>query len=193
MWAWIFKVAVVSFLFIFLLHYLYSFFKTMLTSPKLKDLVNKPREKHDTIYNSLKSTGSAGSAGSFGEGGLKNLGEDIKNNYGSIDNGNSSSMKDELKKYLKELNITNNASDTNSNDLKLNNENTHTINSHNDTTNNIYPPDNIMTSVGANGIATRVNNMPNYAPNMNTHNTNVAPDYGMPSMSSSYASAYSSY
>lgn len=168
----------------------------MLTSPKLKDLVNKPREKYDTIYNSLKS------AGSLEDRGLKNLGEDIKNNYGSIDNGNSSSMKDELKKYLKELNITNNASDTNSNDLKSNNENTHTINSHNDTTNNIYPPDNIITSVGANGIATRVNNMPNYAPNMNTHNTNninninninIAPDYGTPSMSSSYASAYSSY
>ena len=193
MWSWIIKVTIISLLLIFLLHYLYSFFKTMLTSPKLKDLVNKPREKYDTIYNSLKS------AGSLEDRGLKNLGEDIKNNYGSIDNGNSSSMKDELKKYLKELNITNNASDTNSNDLKSNNENTHTINSHNDTTNNIYPPDNIMTSVGANGIATRVNNMSNYAPNMNTHNTNninninIAPDYGTPSMSSSYASAYSSY
>jgi galactitol-specific phosphotransferase system IIB component len=168
----------------------------MLTSPKLKDLVNKPREKYDTIYNSLKSTGSAVSAGSSGDRGLQNLGEDSKNNYGSIDNSNSSSMKDELKKYLKELNITNNASDTNSNDLKSNNENTHIINSHNDTTNNIYPPNNIMTSVGANGISTRVNNMPNYAPNLNTNNTNnshVAPDYGTPSMSSSYASAYSSY
>ena len=123
MWSWIIKVTIISLLLIFLLHYLYSFFKTMLTSPKLKDLVNKPREKYDTIYNSLKSTGSTGS---FGEGGLKNLGEDIKNNYGSIDNGNSSSMKDELKKYLKELNITNNASDTNSNDLKSNNENIYT-------------------------------------------------------------------
>ena len=190
MWIWIIKVTIISLLLIFLLHYLYSFFKTMLTSPKLKDLVNKPREKYDTIYNSLKS------AGSLEDRGLKNLGEDIKNNYGSIDNGNSSSMKDELKKYLKELNITNNASDTNSNDLKSNNENTNIINSHNDTITNIYPPNNIMTSVGANGISTRVNNMPNYAPNLNTNNTNntnVAPDYGTPSMSSSYASAYSSY
>ena len=165
----------------------------MLTSPKLKDLVNKPREKYDTIYNSLKSAGSAGSAGSLVDRGLQHLGEDSKNNYGSIDNSNSSSMKDELKKYLKELNITNNSSDTNGNDLKSNNENMHTINSHNDTTTNIYPPNNIMTSVGANGISTRVNNMPNYAPNLNTNNANVAPDYGTPSMSSSYASAYSSY
>ena len=196
MWIWIIKVTIISLLLIFLLHYLYSFFKTMLTSPKLKDLVNKPREKYDTIYNSLKSTGSAGSAGSSGDRGLQNLGEDSKNNYGSIDNSNSSTMKDELKKYLKELNITNNASDTNSNDLKSNNENTNIINSHNDTITNIYPPNNIMTSVGANGISTRVNNMPNYAPNLNTNNTNnshVAPDYGTPSMSSSYASAYSSY
>ena len=56
MWTWIFKVALVSFLFIFLLHYLYSFFKTTLTSPKIKDLVNKPMRRYDSIYDSLQSS-----------------------------------------------------------------------------------------------------------------------------------------
>jgi len=178
MWSWIIKVTMISLLLIFLLHYLYSFFKTMLTSPKLKDLVNKPQEKYNTIYNSLKSTGDVG---------IENVCEDNKSNLGGIRGSNSSSMKDELKKYLKELNVSNNSSsgalNTNVDILPPNNEDT----------NSIYSQNNIMTGVGANGISTRVNNIPNYLPNTNTSNPAVAPDYGTPSMSSSYSSAYSTY
>ena len=105
MWSWIIKVTMVSLLFIFLLHYLYSFFKTTLTSPKLKDLVNKPQEKYNTIYNSLKSTG---------DGGTIHTRED--------NNTNSSVMKDELKRYLKELNF----SDTNNSNSNSNSNNNST-------------------------------------------------------------------
>jgi hypothetical protein len=150
----------------------------MLTSPKLKDLVNKPQEKYNTIYNSLKSAGDVG---------IENVCEDNKSNLGGIHGSNSSSMKDELKKYLKELNVSNNSSsgalNTNVDILPPNNEDT----------NSIYSQNNIMTGVGANGISTRVNNIPNYLPNTNTSNPVVAPDYGTPSMSSSYSSAYSTY
>lgn len=150
----------------------------MLTSPKLKDLVNKPQEKYNTIYNSLKSTGDVG---------IENVCEDNKSNLGGIHGSNSSSMKDELKKYLKELNFSNNSSsgalNTNVDILPPNNEDT----------NSIYSQSNIITGVGANGISTRVNNIPNYLPNTNTSNPAVAPDYGTPSMSSSYSSAYSTY
>ena len=176
MWGWIIQVTIISLLLIFLLHYLYSFFKTTLTSPKLKDLVNKPQEKYNTIYNSLKSAG---------DGGLLNVGDDVTTN--------SSSMKDELKKYLKELNF----SDNNNSSGYTNTDagNTNIVNPHNDlgSTTSIYSPSNIMTNVGANGISTRVNNIPNYLPNNDAMNTGVAPDYGTPSMSSSYASAYSTY
>jgi hypothetical protein len=76
-------------------------------------------------------------------------------------------------------------------------KNTNIINPHNSTTTSVYSPNNIMTNVGANGISTRVNNSPNYMPNINNNNNNndsqVQPDYGTPSMSSSYASAYSPY
>ena len=102
MWAWIFKVAVVSFLFIFLLHYLYSFFKTTLTSPKVKDLVNKPMRKYDSIYDSLQN--------SQGYGYIDDL-ESVKINMSQVLNSNplttqnpvKQNMKDELKKYLSEL------------------------------------------------------------------------------------------
>ena len=180
MWSWIIKVTMISLLLIFLLHYLYSFFKTMLTSPKLKDLVNKPQEKYNTIYNSLKSTGDVG---------IENVCEDNKNNLGGIHGSNSSSMKDELKKYLKELNFSNNSSSG-----ALNTNTSIDIPpSNNEDTNSIYSQNNIMTGVGANGISTRVNNIPNYLPSTNTTNPTVAPDYGTPTMSSSYSSAYSTY
>ena len=176
MWSWIIKVTIISLLLIFLLHYLYSFFKTTLTSPKLKDLVNKPQEKYNTIYNSLKSAG---------DGGLLNVGDDVTTN--------SSSMKDELKKYLKELNFSDNNNSTGYSNTDTGN--TNIVNPHNDSssTTSIYSPSNIMANVGANGISTRVNNIPNYLPNNDAMNTGVAPDYGTPSMSSSYASAYSTY
>ena len=140
MWSWIIKVTMVSLLFIFLLHYLYSFFKTTLTSPKLKDLVNKPQEKYNTIYNSLKSTGDVG---------IENVCEDNKSNLGGIHGSNSSSMKDELKKYLKELNFSNNSSSG-----ALNTNTSIDIPpSNNEDTNSIYSQNNIMTGVGANGIS----------------------------------------
>jgi hypothetical protein len=150
----------------------------MLTSPKLKDLVNKPQEKYNTIYNSLKSTGDVG---------IENVCEDNKSNLGGIHGSNPSSMKDELKKYLKELNVSNNSSSS------ALNTNVDILPPNNEDTNSIYSQNNIMTGVGANGISTRVNNIPNYLPNTNTSNPAVAPDYGTPSMSSSYSSAYSTY
>jgi cell shape-determining protein MreC len=181
MWGWIIKVTMISLLLIFLLHYLYSFFKTTLTSPKLKDLVNKPQAKYNTIYNSLKSAG---------DGGKQNLGEDTNN---SNSNSNTSNMKDELKKYLKELNVSDNNSSS-SDTVNKNIEHTNIINPHNEATTSVYSPNNIMTGVGSNGISTRVNNVPNYMPSINNNNdSNVQLDYGTPSMSSSYASAYSPY
>jgi hypothetical protein len=188
MWGWIIKVTVISLLLIFLLHYLYSFFKTTLTSPKLKDLVNKPQAKYNTIYNSLKSAG---------DGGSQNLGEDIKNNSSNSDNSvdsKSSNMKDELKKYLKELNVVGNNT-SGSNGISAVNtaiEHTNIINPHNEEV-SIYSPDNIIGGVGANGISTRVNNIPNYMPNLNKIDSQSHLDFGTPSMSSSYASAYSPY
>jgi len=46
---WTFKWVIISLVLIFLIHYLYSFFKNMLTIPKIKDLVNKPIAQYNEI------------------------------------------------------------------------------------------------------------------------------------------------
>ena len=53
MWYWIIKVSILSFILIFLLHYIYSFFISTLTIPKVKDLVTLPQQKYDELFNSL--------------------------------------------------------------------------------------------------------------------------------------------
>lgn len=54
MWYWIIKVSILSLIFIFLLHYLYSFFVSTLTVPKVKDLVTLPQEKYNEMFHSLQ-------------------------------------------------------------------------------------------------------------------------------------------
>ena len=112
MWSWIIKVAVVSFLFIFLLHYLYSFFKTTLTSPKIKDLVNKPMRKYDSIYDSLENNQSY-----IEESESAHIRNTLLPNSTTTQNPLKQNMKDELKKYLSELSGSggNKASDSNMN------------------------------------------------------------------------------
>ena len=49
------KTAFISLISIILIHYLYVFFKTNLTVPKIKDLVERPEKKYKEIYASLSS------------------------------------------------------------------------------------------------------------------------------------------
>tara|TARA_Y100000768_G_C23988865_1_gene690731 strand:- start:2410 stop:2724 length:315 start_codon:yes stop_codon:yes gene_type:complete len=56
--SWTIRWILFSLVLIFLIHYLYIFFKTTLTVPKVKDLVNKPTEKYNEILNTIKSTQS---------------------------------------------------------------------------------------------------------------------------------------
>ena len=123
MWSWIIKVAVVSFLFIFLLHYLYSFFKTTLTSPKIKDLVNKPMRKYDSIYDSLENNQSY-----IEESESAHIRNTLLPNSTTTQNPLKQNMKDELKKYLSELSGSggNKASDSNTNTNMNTNTNTNT-------------------------------------------------------------------
>jgi uncharacterized protein with von Willebrand factor type A (vWA) domain len=47
---WIVQQSIFSFVFIWIIHYLYSYFTNNLTVPKIKDLVNKPKQQYDTMY-----------------------------------------------------------------------------------------------------------------------------------------------
>jgi hypothetical protein len=112
-------------------------------------------------------------------------------------------MKDELKKYLKEIsnsgNVGNMESTSNNknvnNSIATNNDNTiHTNNfdAQNEIT-SVYSPTNIIGGVGANGISTRVHNTPNFMADSTKSSSSFLPDFGTPSMSSSYSSSYSPY
>ena len=204
MWSWIIKVTIFSLLLIFLIHYLYTFFKTTLTAPKLKDLVNKPQAKYNTIYKSLQNTADGGSA---------NLGDRNDGSGNNVTASKNSDMKSELMKYVKELSTGSGGSGSTSvSDLQNRAPNDATILPNmnydglsngniimpqNETT-SIYSPTNILSDTGANGISTRVNNNTKYMRDINnisSHPTSVTSmlDYGTPSMSSSYSSTYSPY
>ena len=69
---------IISLILIILVHYLFTFFKTNLTIPKVKDLVNKPQKQYETLFDTMKES-------------------NIKPQYSKETNEN---MKDELKNYL---------------------------------------------------------------------------------------------
>jgi hypothetical protein len=51
MLSWIIQITIISTVLIFLIHYLINFFKSTLTVPKIKDLVNSPTQKYESMYN----------------------------------------------------------------------------------------------------------------------------------------------
>lgn len=55
MMLWILQTTIISVLLIFLVHHLILFLKSMLTVPKIKDLVNNPKQKYEDIYNTIKN------------------------------------------------------------------------------------------------------------------------------------------
>jgi len=51
MLTWVIQITMISLVLIFLVHHLINFFKSTLTVPKIKDLVNTPIQKYENIYN----------------------------------------------------------------------------------------------------------------------------------------------
>lgn len=96
MWYWVIKVSILSLIFIFLLHYLYSFFISTLTVPKVKDLVTLPQEKYNEMFQSLHDPTSNNLN--------KNDRSYMNNNAQSV---NSQSMKEDLIHFLKEIGSSN--------------------------------------------------------------------------------------
>ena len=56
MFFWIVQTTILSIVFIFLVHYLIEFFKSTLTVPKLKDLVNSPNQKYEHMFNVIQTS-----------------------------------------------------------------------------------------------------------------------------------------
>jgi hypothetical protein len=87
MLTWIIQISIISIIFIFLVHHLIMFFKTTLTVPKIKDLVNSPNQKYQNIYDTISHKSTL-----YTDIDLLPTG-DIVNE--------SSNMKNELKSFLK--------------------------------------------------------------------------------------------
>ena len=113
MLSWIIQNTIISIIIIFLVHYLFNFFKTTLTVPKIKDLVNTPNKKYENMFNVI-SKKNTDNNNSYSDNNsytdidlLPNLDssdtDTITNINTSINskNMNSDSMKNELKSFLK--------------------------------------------------------------------------------------------
>ena len=109
MWYWIFKVSILSLIFIFLLHYLYSFFISTLTIPKVKDLVTLPQQKYDELFHSLEQNKYSQEKNMGGNGNNGNI-----NLLPSSSSSSSQSMKDELIRFMKEIGGGNSGSNSGS-------------------------------------------------------------------------------
>lgn len=108
MLIWIIQVIIFSIILIFLVHHLILFFKSTLTVPKIKDLVNTSTQKYESMFNVISN-------------------KDNLNNYSSLESKDYSildllpksedtSMKSELKNFLKkQLTNSNNTNNTNNN------------------------------------------------------------------------------
>ena len=106
MLSWAIQITVISIILIFLVHHLINFFKSTLTVPKIKDLVNTPTQKYENMYNIIQNN-LKNSSNNFP---IKQNSSEISslnNDYTLIDllpkpvEQEQPSMKNELKNFLK--------------------------------------------------------------------------------------------
>ena len=116
MLSWILQITIISIVLIFLVHYLFNFFKSTLTVPKIKDLVNTPTQKYEHMFSVISKSNSDTILSA-------NISADTINNttneYTLTDllpkQETKTDMKNELKNFLKkQMGAINNANDTTS-------------------------------------------------------------------------------
>lgn len=105
MWYWIIKVSVLSLVFIFLLHYLYSFFVSTLTIPKVKDLVTLPQEKYNQMFQTLQQQQSL---------------QQSTNDNSNSNSISTQSMKEDLIHFLKDLGSESNSNSNSTSSITSN-------------------------------------------------------------------------
>ena len=134
MLSWILKITIISIVLIFLVHYLFNFFKSTLTVPKIKDLVNSPTQKYESMFNIISKNNSKthnknGNFNNDNDNNTFNNDYNNDNNFNNNDNNNENEytltdllptqqtktdMKNELKNFLKkQMNPTNDVNSIN--------------------------------------------------------------------------------
>ena len=99
MLSWIVKMTIISIVLVILMHHLINFFKSTLTVPKIKDLVNRPMQKYENMYNIINNKNDNFES-------INKIFNDTTsdNEYTLIDLlpvKQENNMKDELKNFLK--------------------------------------------------------------------------------------------
>ena len=101
MLSWILQISIISIIFIFLVHHLLCFFKTTLTVPKMKDLVNSPVKKYQDIFDTISNSNTNLNSNTNFNKYLPSDGDYTDINFLPTENANGNDMKDELKSFLK--------------------------------------------------------------------------------------------
>jgi hypothetical protein len=97
MLSWVIQITILSIILVFLVHHLFNFFKSTLTVPKIKDLVNTPAQKYENMLNIINSNNTSNSQQYNTIDLLPNLDETT-----SLETlPTEPSMKNELKSFLK--------------------------------------------------------------------------------------------
>lgn len=91
---WILFISLLSFTFIYIVHNIFLFFKSTLTTPKIKDYIHSPGKSYDEIYKTLRKIDKNTSS-------IENttLIEDLS--YMSSNTKDKEKMKYDLKTFLK--------------------------------------------------------------------------------------------
>jgi hypothetical protein len=107
---WSIQITLLSIILIFLVHYLINFFKSTLTVPKIKDLVNTPTQKYENMFNVMSLSDRQNTSNNNNNSSINNISSNINNissnqvSYTEIDllpKPDENSMKNELKSFLK--------------------------------------------------------------------------------------------
>ena len=106
-WSWIIQITIISIILIFLVHHLINFFKSVLTVPKIKDLVNTHNEKYKNIYETISQNNINNNNNNNNNFKIPdsiityNLEDILPPNTNINPHNNDNSMKSELKNFLK--------------------------------------------------------------------------------------------
>ena len=113
MLSWIIQATIISIVLIFLVHYLFNFFKSTLTVPKIKDLVNTPTQKYDNMF-SIISKGNYDNNLVTNTNSNTNLSDNYEYTMKDLLPKPENDMKSELKNFLKKQLSSNDSSSINS-------------------------------------------------------------------------------
>ena len=106
---WFIQVSVVSLIIIYVMHNLYSFFKDTLTVPKIKDMVKRPQQRYDTLFRELRNQVHASNANDASNASNANDDNASNDNANANPGSEADNMKNELKRYLMDLNSSQSA------------------------------------------------------------------------------------